>query len=285
MPGASLQFRSCRACPEARYFLALPQAVSRNTAVLVTVHGISRNAREHARTFARYCNRLGWAVVAPLFTRSAFARYQQLGFDRDRSRPRPDLALNAILDEVTELTGARTDRHYMFGFSGGGQFVQRYSMVHPGRVAAAALGAPGWYTFPDPDAPFPRGLRIDPTSTGFMLAPEMAQRIPTAVFVGERDVARDDSLNMAPKIDRQQGRTRPERAGRWVAAMREAAGARGLATRYELGILPDCGHSFSECVSVGRLDAKVVEFLISAAMPETVSGPGRGRTAAVYLLG
>ncbi len=273
---ATIQFRTCQSWPAAQYYLALPKTLNHNTPVLVSVHGISRNAREHAKTFAKYCNNLGWAVVSPLFVASRFPKFQQLGFSRKHEHPRPDFALNAILDEVAEETGARTDRVYMFGYSGGGQFAHRYAMVNPHRVIAAALGAPGWFTFPDQGAPFPRGFLMKAHNAGFRLEWDLALGVPTAVFVGKQDLDRDDSLNTAQKIDDQQGRTRPERGRRWVAAMRAAAQFHGFDTSYEFCELEDCGHSFAKCISIGKLDVRVLDFLIRAGMPAASPAARKG---------
>jgi dienelactone hydrolase len=272
---AIVGFRTCQAMPDAQYFYARPSKPAQDAPVLVSVHGISRNAREHVQTFAQYCSSLGWVVVTPLFPADLFPKYQQLGFARRHARPRPDLALNAILDEITALTGANTEKVYMFGFSGGGQFVHRYAMVNPHRVIAAALGAPGWYTFPDTGAPFPRGLSINAKEVGFRLEGESMFGVPTAVFVGTQDLGRDETLNASPKIDDRQGRTRPERGRRWIAAMRAAARSRGLDTRYEFRELQGCGHSFTECMVTGRMDARALEFLIGAAAATTNSGTTR----------
>lgn len=262
-----ISFWTCKSWPDARYYLALPETVSEDTPVLVAVHGISRNAREHAEAFAKHCNDLGWVVVAPLFTPNRFPGFQRLGFGKKRAQPRSDLALNAILDEVAAQTGARTGRVYMFGFSAGGQFVHRYTLTHPRRVMAAALGAPGWYTFPDQKAPYPRGLSIDADEAGYGLDLERSLRVPMAVFVGKHDTARDVSLNTRRKIDDQQGRTRPERGRRWIAAIRAAARFRDHDTLYEYCELDGCGHSFNDCISHGQLDFRALEFLICAGMP------------------
>ena len=264
---AIVGFRTCQAMPDAQYFYARPSRPTQDAPVLVSVHGISRNAREHVRTFAQYCNSLGWVVVAPLFPADRFPKYQQLDFARKHDYSRPEPALNAILDEITKLTGANTERIYMFGFSGGGQFVHRYAMVNPHRVIAAALGAPGWYTFPDPGAPFPRGLHINARETGFRLEEKSMFGVPAAVFVGTQDIDRDKTLNTSPKIDAQQGRTRLERGRRWVAAMRATAQSHGLDTCYDFCELEGCGHSFTECMVTGRMNVRALEFLISATAP------------------
>lgn len=243
------------------YFVYLPRAAVEGAPVLVSVHGISRNARAHARAFADFADRYGVVVVAPLFPRQQFPGYQRLGVSRHGHGPRPDLVLNAMLTEVAAMTGARTGRFYLFGYSGGGQFAHRYAMAHPQRVIAVAMGAPGWYTFPDEQARYPRGLHLPAQHE--LPQPDMSEflRVPMAVFVGEHDDQRDDALRQSTRVDRQQGRTRIERGQRWVAAMRAAASAHRYPTHYQFQVLDDCGHSFRSCMQRGRMGWRVFEFL------------------------
>ncbi len=258
---ASVRLLTCSACPEVSYYLAEPDGHVDKSRVLVCMHGISRNAREHAFIFSKFCNELGWVVVAPLFLPSSFPKYQRLGFAKNRRHPRPDLALNMILSEVEAKTRTSTDSLYMFGFSGGGQFVHRYCFAHPDRVAAAALGSPGWYTFPDGRTSFPRGMKVNPRTTDIALNEERALQIPIGVFVGTQDLDRDETLRSGTIIDKHQGLTRPARGRNWVSAMQAAAVRRGLGTNYEYHGLEGCGHSFTDCITNGQLDLKVIEFL------------------------
>ena len=74
------------------FYSYTPRSVSRapRHSLLVTVHGISRNAHEHVETFASACNQLGWYVVAPLYSAETHPKYQQLGFSDKCRGPRPD---------------------------------------------------------------------------------------------------------------------------------------------------------------------------------------------------
>ena len=63
-----------------------------------------------------------------------------------------------VLLIILAFTGAAAGPFYLFGFSGGAQFAHRYVLAHPDRVAAAGIGAAGWYTFPDSATPYPYGL-------------------------------------------------------------------------------------------------------------------------------
>lgn len=259
---AQIRYRICSRFPGASYFLATPAAPA-GASTLVAVHGLSRMARDQVAAFAPYAATLGLVVIAPVFSDSSFRRFQQLGVDHD-PKERADLALLSILDEVKELTGCRTDRVSLFGHSGGGQFAHRFAMAHPSRVSAAAIGAAGWYTFPNPAAPYPRGLARAESTLGVALDPAKFLRIPMITLVGANDVERDRSLRTSERLDAEQGRTRPERARNWVEAMRAAARLHSYDTAYEHCVLPACGHAFDQCVEDGRIDRLALEFLIGS---------------------
>ena len=62
-----------------QYFLYVPKVISRDMPHCVSVHGISRNAGEHAALFAPLAERYGVVLVAPVFSRRHFGDYQRLG--------------------------------------------------------------------------------------------------------------------------------------------------------------------------------------------------------------
>ena len=277
-PSRAAQRCRLRGHPWQEYYLYRPTGSLEGAPVLVAVHGISRNAREQAEAFADYAERYGVVVVAPLFPAERYPRYQQLGLSRHAVFPRPDLALDAILAEVNELTGARVQKFYLFGHSGGGQFAHRYAMAHPERVLAVAMGAPGWFTYPDRAQSFPMGIRKQSTAGLIRLRASRFLQIPMAVFVGSRDRRRDAALRVSGRLDAHQGDNRLERGLRWIETMREAARARGYATRYEFGKLPRCNHSFQRCVERGELNRRVFEFLFGQR------DPARAKASAPHLV-
>ena len=182
-------------------------------------------------------------LVAPSFTEADNEDYQRVG--RGEGGKRADQALNAILYEVHRLAGVDTHRYTIFGFSGGAQFAHRYVMAHPKRVERAALGAPGWYLFPDPKKPYAYGLRPSAESPGVHFEPDRFLRVPITVFVGADDVT-DVNLRVNPEVNHQQEITRVERAKRWTAAMRHAAEARGLKARVHCVVVPGIGYLFAD---------------------------------------
>lgn len=241
----------------ARYFLYVPPRVARRPRLFVTVHGISRNAREHARLFAPLADRYGVVVLAPLFPVRTHDDYQRLGRERDAEHA--ERILEAMVDEAGKLTGAQTGRFFLFGYSGGGQFAHRYAMAHPERISAYAVGAAGWYTFPDHDLTYPHGLKPCKSRPAMQMVPNRFLSIPATVLVGERDTHLDAALRKTRKVNGQQGVSRLERGRRWVAAMRQAAQEQGLRATFEFIALPHCGHSFKHCMQRGKMGGLVFD--------------------------
>lgn len=254
-----VQLRSVPDLPALQYFLYTPTSRAwGGLPLLVSVHGISRNARQHAAALARAAERYGVAVLAPQFTRESFPDFQRLGV---RSGRASDTALDAMVADAAAVLDATFDRFALFGYSAGGQFAHRYALTRPERIRAVAVAAPGWYTWPTLDRRFPYGLRPTPRREDLALQFERFLDLPLAVFVGSEDVRRDASLRCNEHLDREQGATRLERARRWVTALHRAAASRSRHSNVSLVELPHSGHDFHENVRTDRLDRRVLEFL------------------------
>lgn len=229
---------------------------------LVLVHGITRDHDTLAAAFLPVAARLGIELVLPIFTTRRHGGYQRLR-TADRSRTAAE-----VLDDILDHSGVSVaERVCMFGFSGGGQFAHRYALLRPERVAALSVGAAGWYTFPDPNQPFPYGVAPGSLPGGAAAGLEAFLRLPVQVLVGELDTARDRSLRCSSRIDRQQGPHRVARAMAWIEALRRC--------RPELTpdceILPGVGHRFDSCVASGRLVRRVIGWF-SAQMERRRTG-------------
>ena len=71
------------------------------------------------------------------------------------------------------------------------------------------IGAAGWFTFPDHSVTYPWGILLDSTLTGSSFDPDRFLRVPTAVFVGERDRNPQAlALNKSDRVRLQQGESR-----------------------------------------------------------------------------
>jgi len=264
-----------RSAPFLNYYLYIPRDRSGEGRVLVTVHGISRNAREQIDLFRRQADDYGVILIAPVFSRETFNDYQRLG--RKGRGPRADLALIRELNSVAVQLGVDTSRVDMFGFSGGAQFAHRFAFAHPQRVGRLVLGAAGWYTMPDKTAAYPLGIGdargLDPVS--FNAA--AISRLRTLVVVGKNDdCTDDDELNRSKSVLSVQGENRVQRARTWVESMNVLAGKYAGPGSVELSLLPGVGHSFSQAISDGRLAEHVFEFCYG--------GQGSDRQNSAYLI-
>jgi pimeloyl-ACP methyl ester carboxylesterase len=259
--------RSVGADTRQRYYQYIPARGAIPGRTLVSVHGISRNARDHARLLAPLAESYGTTLIAPYFDDDLFSDYQRLG--RRGRGERADLALNEIVIDALGMPAPPKIR--LFGYSGGGQFAHRYALAYPHRVAALALAAPGWFTFPDVDRPYPYGLGLDDSLPGIHFDPDEFLRIPTLVLVGAHDIERNASLRRSRRLDRFQGRDRVARGKRWIRAMKHAARERGYNTRYRFRCLPNTDHDFVASMTRDAMGVTVFRFLFGAMPPVTAT--------------
>jgi len=92
---------------------------------------VTRNAYAPACAFQSLADRAGVVLIAPLFTQAHFDDYQRLG----RTGKRADTNLHKIISEVGALTGAQTDKVFLFGysaylFSPNGQLLDSYDKIN-----------------------------------------------------------------------------------------------------------------------------------------------------------
>lgn len=247
--------------PGQEYLLYVPSSRGPEPPLVVSVHGVSRNADEHARLLSAYCEIHGAVLVVPHFSVEQHPDYQRLG--RVGRGKRADIALNLIVAEAAAATGARADRFYLFGFSGGAQFAHRYTMAHPHRIASAVVASAGWYTLPDPTRRFPLGTRPSSKLPGVRFDAEEFLRVPIHVMVGAKD-DHSRGLRRGARLDREQGVSRVERARSWAAAMQAAAAAHHLEAMISYEEIENCDHSFRRSILRSGLGDKAFEAMFGA---------------------
>ena len=246
---------------ELDYFLYVPQTATADSPLMVTIHGIERMALQHAVRFAPLAERHGAIVLAPLFCKARAPRYQRL--ERGPNGDCPMTALELTVDHVQRATGLAPAPLRLFGYSGGAQFAMRYAMVGALPVARLALAAPGWFTMPDTQQPFPYGLGNAPVLEGRATDLTRLLSIPVMLAVGDEDTRRDKSLNRSALVEASQGKTRLERAHRWYAAITAVARAQGLPQMMQLKLLPGAGHDFNDNMLTHGLGEMVADWLLN----------------------
>lgn len=228
--------------------------------VLVAIHGISRNAAEIAMRFARHPSFAQTTIIAPLFTKDGFGKYQQLQV-RKEGQTQADAALLGLLGELAEERGIDTGRFHLFGFSGGAQMAHRFAMFHPDRVARLCVVSAGWYCLPDPTLAWPYGIG---DGAGVPLVGPGFLDIPTTVIVGNRDTRVDGSVRQDPEILAHQGRNRLRRARCYVRAVSAYAESLGKPGQSRLLTLHGISHDFTQCVAEGNLIGIAAQALLDS---------------------
>lgn len=128
--------------------------------LIVSIHGTGRDAGSCRRRLIPLAESHRCAILAPLFPAGLDDELDLDSYKLLRSKKlRSDLALLDIIAEVAiRYPGIETERFFLVGFSGGGQFVHRFLYVHPERVTAASIGAPGRVTRFDKTKKWPQGV-------------------------------------------------------------------------------------------------------------------------------
>jgi hypothetical protein len=237
-----------------------PGAIDGHTRICVAVHGIFRSPLQQVALLAEAAQKHNFILVAPFFDKKAWRGYQQLKSSKKETRA--DQALLHSLRRIENLFSLPSRKIWMHGYSGGAQFVHRFTMVHPDKVEAVVLGAAGWYTFPHYSRDYPLGLKMDRQKTLLgIIDPFGFINIRYLVVVGDCDRVRDHSLNQSSAIMASQGKTRIERARNWVNAMRAYISENEGSGSAELLIVEGVGHSFRQLASNPVYRHKIDNFL------------------------
>lgn len=237
---------------------------SNNTQTLSDDLGVHRAAALRTITGASVgsdlARRLGLPLLVPIFPRpeSAPLMYTH-ALDRDtlllESGPlrRLDLQLLAMVDDAREKLLAQgltvSSQILLSGFSASGTFAQRFTLLHPTRVRAAAYGGiNGVLTLPlerhdGRELPYPVGVQDLPELTGAPFASQAWALVPQYVYMGAKD--NNDAVAFADGYSAEERRTIHELLGermmpeRWqaVQALYRASGA-----RVEFRTYADRGH-------------------------------------------
>jgi len=186
----STAFFASRADPRWSYLLHVPEDYrgEEPLPLLVTVHGATRTAEKFRDLFVDFAEQHRCVVMAPMFPMntsdlSSVHNLKEIDFDGTRF----DRALLDMVDEVAEAWALDAERFGLFGFSAGGQFAHRFLMLHPDRLAAVSIGAPGRLTRPDLDVPWPDGLGGAAERFGITPSLEALKAVAVQTVVGGAD--------------------------------------------------------------------------------------------------
>lgn len=128
----------------AKFYYYIPSRLINATEpypLIVTVPGMDCDGRDAVyEELKNLADTKGYAILAPTF------KHNENDFNQQKSYQYPaawsGAALNNMLDRA-KSNGLNYSKLYLVGFSAGGQFVSRYSLLYPDRVAACAILSSG----------------------------------------------------------------------------------------------------------------------------------------------
>jgi pimeloyl-ACP methyl ester carboxylesterase len=157
--------------------------------LLVAVHGSRRGCMAYRDAFAAFADRNGYVVLAPLFPVGVLGDGNPDGYKYlAEGSIRYDDALLGMIAELEQLLSLRFPTFDLFGFSGGGHFVHRFYYLHPERLNALVVGAPGGVTLLDDTQDFWLGTRDIAARFGRAIDMAALRRVRSALLVGQEDV-------------------------------------------------------------------------------------------------
>lgn len=185
----------CPSDPRFSYFVHLPDSYMEDKnphyRLLVIIHGTGCSVEPYMKAAKELGDPNKFAIVAPLFP-GGLIDYEDFNSYKLLSDQgvRYDQVLLSMIDDVKKrYPGVKTDKFFLFGHSGGGQFTNRFLYVHPERLYAAAIGAPGRPTYLNQDEDYYWGIRD--FKKYFDKEPDLDEikKVPVMLIVGEKDTS------------------------------------------------------------------------------------------------
>ena len=220
--------------PRFHMLLYVPPAAAEGRPVdlLVAVHGTGRtSALEFRDGFAEFGLYNDCAVLCPIFPVNVRGDGARSGYKYlQEGDIRYDEVVLSMVAEMGAKYGQDWSRFAIFGYSGGGHFAHRFAILHPDRLWAASIGAPGSVTLLDPDRDWWVGVRDLAERFGRPFDAAALARVPVHMVVGALDletweITHKPSSAYYMEGANDPGATRPERL-RSLKASFEAAGVR-----------------------------------------------------------
>lgn len=203
------------------YCLYVPHRFDENsraqTTLLISVHGTGRMQALYRDLFCEFSEYNNCIVLAPLFPANVCQDGNMSGYKYLKEGDiRYDLVLLDMAAEVAQRYRIAVDKVLLFGFSGGAHFAHRFLLLHPHRIKAVSIGAPGVVTLPLQDKPWWVGIGGAHQVFGLDIDPAALAGVAVHLVVGGADtetweitVDADDAYYMEGIND--SGRTRGER--------------------------------------------------------------------------
>ncbi len=165
-------------------------ADGRKLDLLVAVHGTGRTSAIDFRDgFAEFGLYNDCAILCPIFPVGVLGDGARSGYKfLQEADIRYDQVVIAMVEEMGQKYGQDWSKFAMFGFSGGGHFTHRFAILHPEKLWAASIGAPGSVTLLDTTRDWWVGIGDLEERFGKAFQHEELAKIPVHMVVGDADL-------------------------------------------------------------------------------------------------
>lgn len=238
---------ACHADPRFSYCLYVPPGLrdapeGTRVPLLVSVHDSLRNIEGSRGAFLEFARWHGAVVLAPLFPCDVRGDGNEDGYKyMVEGDIRYDRLLLAMVAEAEASYGLDFDRFCLFGFSGGAHFAHRFLYLHPDRLRAVSIGAPGSVTQIDPKRDWWVGTRDMLRIFGRVPDLDALRRVPVHLAVGDSDL---ETASITHRPGSRHWMADANRAGAnriaRLTSLRRNLQAHGLAVRHD--IIPGAAH-------------------------------------------
>lgn len=238
---------ACQADQRFSYCLYVPEAYSAGNAaetrVLVALHGSDRGNAALRDLFVPLAEELNLIVLAPLFPIGIAQPYETDNYKYVAYEGiRFDHLVLAMMEEVGSRYRVDVKRVAMFGFSGGAHLSHRFLYLHPERLTAASICAPGSPTILDSSRDWWVGVRDTNERFGIEVDPRKIAEVAIHLAVGldDKDTSEITHCEESPHWmhgANDAGATRVDR----LRTLGESLEANGIG--FKADYLASCGHN------------------------------------------
>lgn len=218
--------------------------------IFIFFHGSDRGAKARIKGLKKDAAEKNILLICPEFTKEKYPgnRYYSYGnimYGKNylKSVPKDEWTINAvnrIIDDVKNKTGAKKSKIIFFGHSAGGQFMHRYLLFSEKIKADLVIAAnSGFYTMPDENENFPYGIKNVPV-TEKSLKKAFEQNV--IIMIGEKDIERK-KISMRPEKADAQGLNRMERGKKFFSESKEKAAKIHAKFNWKFVMVPKVGHT------------------------------------------